>query len=327
MWAGFAKSFGSLLAARIFMGIAVAPADTSKHILLKNYRYHLMGLMFLVAPNVIGEIYFTHQRGRAMGVYTVCICLGPIIGGLSGGYIAGNKGLPWIHWVNVILSAILFVFCLVFVPETLYSRKKPLISSQVTDLKGNTETVEDVAAGCQNGPRKSHPLLTSMLKFHKHDGEIWSKFLAPWKTLRLPGVWLVMFWYAGLVGGVVTITTVAPTLVSKPPYLWGNNAGLIMIGGIIGAFLGFLTTSLSADRIITSKRVLQGDAFVEPEARLPVAIPGLVLATTGLWTFGFCAQSTNPHMWIGMQFGTGMLCFGLMQAPSVGFNYVSQVNR
>lgn len=66
MWAGFAKSFGSLLAARTFMGIAVAPADTSKHILLKNYWYHLMGLIFLVAPNVIGEIYFTHQRGRAM---------------------------------------------------------------------------------------------------------------------------------------------------------------------------------------------------------------------------------------------------------------------
>ena len=30
MWAGLAKSFGSLLAARVLMGIAVAPADTSE---------------------------------------------------------------------------------------------------------------------------------------------------------------------------------------------------------------------------------------------------------------------------------------------------------
>lgn len=34
MWAGLAKSFGSLLAARVFMGIAVAPADTSKSFVL-----------------------------------------------------------------------------------------------------------------------------------------------------------------------------------------------------------------------------------------------------------------------------------------------------
>jgi ABC-type Fe3+ transport system permease subunit len=164
-----------------------------------------------------------------------------------------------------------------------------------------------------------------MWKISIYDKEPWKKFLAPWKTLRLPGVWLVMFWYAGLVGGVVTITTVAPTLVSEPPYLWGNNAGLIMTGGIVGALLGLIATILTADRMIVSRETLRGEVFVEPEARLPVAVPGLILATAGLWTFGFCAQNPGPpYMWVGMQFGIGMLCFGLMQAPSIGFNYVSQ---
>lgn len=147
-------------------------------------------------------------------------------------------------------------------------------------------------------------------------------FLAPWKTLRLPGVWLAMLWYAGLVGGVVTISSVGPTIVASPPYLWGNNAGLIMVGGIFGSILGFLATSLTSDRVVTTKKALSGAQFVEPEARLPIAIPGLLLATTGLWTFGFCAQQSGPHMWIGMEFGLGMLCFGLVQAPSIGFNYV-----
>jgi hypothetical protein len=31
-------------------------------------------------------------------------------------------------------------------------------------------------------------------------------------------------------------------------------------------------------------------------------------------------------LWVGMQFGLAMLCFGLMQAPSIGFNYVSVVH-
>lgn len=47
MWAGLAKSFDSLLAARFFMGIGGGPADA-------------------VAPDVVGEVFFVHQRGRAM---------------------------------------------------------------------------------------------------------------------------------------------------------------------------------------------------------------------------------------------------------------------
>lgn len=160
------------------------------------------------------------------------------------------------------------------------------------------------------------------LKLYTNHGNLLQNFVSPWLTLRLPGVWLVMLWYAGLVGGIVTISTVGPTLVAQPPYLWGNNAGLILVGGIIGALVGAVVTALFADQIVTTKKTLQGEENMEPEARLPIALPGLVLATTGLWTFGFCAQSSNSHMWIGMQFGLGMLSFGLMQAPSIGFNYV-----
>ena len=47
MWAGLAKSYHSLLAARLFMGIGGGPADA-------------------VAPDVVGEVFFVHQRGRAM---------------------------------------------------------------------------------------------------------------------------------------------------------------------------------------------------------------------------------------------------------------------
>jgi MFS family permease len=57
MWAGLATSFSSLLAARIFMGIGGAPADA-------------------VSPEVVGEIFYVHQRGRAM-----VSCLSPFTPG------------------------------------------------------------------------------------------------------------------------------------------------------------------------------------------------------------------------------------------------------
>jgi MFS family permease len=46
-WCGIAKSYGSLMAARIFQGIGGGAADT-------------------VSPALIGDIYFLDQRGRAM---------------------------------------------------------------------------------------------------------------------------------------------------------------------------------------------------------------------------------------------------------------------
>ena len=52
MWAGLTHNFNSLLAARFFMGVSGGPADT-------------------ICPDVVGEIYFVHQRGRAMVSYPV----------------------------------------------------------------------------------------------------------------------------------------------------------------------------------------------------------------------------------------------------------------
>ncbi|KAL2871148.1 major facilitator superfamily domain-containing protein [Aspergillus lucknowensis] len=305
MWAGLATSFESLLAARFFMGVGVGPADT-------------------IAPNVIGEIYFMHQRGKAMGLYTVFLSVGSLVGAITGGYIGGNLGLEWLHWVNVIICAILFVACFFLVPETLYAREEPSPTNLDAEkaLKEGAESSQIEQA--VSAPRREYQDFTFLrsLKLYTYHGNFMKNFMAPWLTLRLPGVWLVMFWYAGLVGGIVTISTIGPALVAAPPYSWGSNAGLIMVGGVVGAALGAAATAGLADRVIVTKKTLKKGEFVEPEARLPVALPGLILATTGLWTFGFCAQNPSPKMWVGMQFGVGMLSFGLMQAPSVGFNYV-----
>ena len=47
MWAGLATTFNGLLGARLLMGIGGGSADS-------------------VSPDVVGEIFFVHQRGRAM---------------------------------------------------------------------------------------------------------------------------------------------------------------------------------------------------------------------------------------------------------------------
>lgn len=52
VWCGVARSFGSLLAARALQGFSSGPADA-------------------IAPNVLGEVFFVHERGRAMVICTI----------------------------------------------------------------------------------------------------------------------------------------------------------------------------------------------------------------------------------------------------------------
>jgi len=85
--------------------------------------------------------------------------------------------------------------------------------------------------------------------------------------------------------------------------------------------LGFIYTALIADWSI-KKSARSTHGMAEAEARLPLIIPSLFLATTGMWVFGFCAGHPSPNAWVGLEVGYGMICFGLMMVPSVGFNYV-----
>lgn len=113
-----------------------------------------------------------------------------------------------------------------------------------------------------------------------------------------------------------------PILLASPPYLWGNDVGLINVGGLVGTVLGAIYTAVVADWWFKrSAKATNGKA--EAESRLPLVIPSLFIATTGMWTFGFCAAHPSPKGYIGLEVGYGMVCFGLMMVPSIGFNYVS----
>lgn len=251
-------------------------------------------------------------------------------------------GLPWLHWMNVLLSTITLVLCFVFQAETLYDRKQTPAVYSHHNQKTGAETKE-MFTSTDSAPATIYPDYSYMrsLRLISYRPGIGQKFIAPYKTMRLPGVWLVSMWYAGLVGLIVTMSTISPQLVAAPPYLWGKGVGLINIGGIIGALLGGVSlaylqkihllpltqrskiyTYLVAD--FTTKRRAAKDlhGFSEPESRLVTALPSLFIATMGSLVFGFVAHNPSPTGWVGLQVGLGMVSFGLMQAPSVGFNYL-----
>ncbi|KAK2057394.1 major facilitator superfamily transporter [Colletotrichum caudatum] len=303
IWCAVGTSYNSVLVARLFQGMGAGASET-------------------IVPALVGEVFFVHERGRAMAIYTVFLSTGSLVGGISGGYIGFSKGWADIFWVGVAISAFCFVGTLLFVPETLYDR----VVSPVETSLGSTGAekvieshVED--SGSQTPNYRPYTYGRS-LGFTHYRGNVASNFAAPWKTLSLPGTWVVMFHYAGLVGGISTISVVGPQLVAVPPYLWGNNVGLINIGGLVGTFLGATYTYLLSDTLLKKKVKTSGSGFAEAESRLPLMFPSLVIATGGFFVFGFSGQYPSKNGWVGLCAGYGMVAFGLMQLPSIGFNYV-----
>jgi hypothetical protein len=222
------------------------------------------------------------------------------------------------------MAASTFALCLFFQPETLYDRSttsqsSSLISSSEKTTSTTTEEMPEINASSVTYRPYT---FTRSLKLATYRSGVAHKFMGPFLALRLPGVWLVSLWYAGLVGATVAMSTVAPQIISAPPYLWGKDAGLINVGGLVGTFLGCLYAYFIADW--TTKRLAKKDlhGFSEPESRLLTALPSLFIATAGILIFGFTAQNPSSTAWVGLQFGIGMVAFGLMQAPSVGFNYL-----
>lgn len=306
MWCGLATSFPSLLAARAVQGIGAGPA-------------------YAIAPEILGDVFFVHERGRAMAVYTSALATGPFVGGIAGGYIAGNLGYQYMFWISTALAAFTFFIILALVPETQFDRNVELAqlhSARGVEHDGEKMVSATVEYTSQRYDRPTYSYSQSM-GLIRYRGNWIRHFIRPWLTLVFPGTWVVMLQYGSLVGGVVALATVGPTLLASPPYLWGNDAGLINVGGLVGTFVGGLVVFATADFLMKWRAKKESHGFFECETRLPLVFPGVFLAVTGTWTFGFCAANPSPHAWAGLVVGSGMHAAGLTMVPSIGFNYVS----
>ncbi|KAG5363760.1 putative MFS-type transporter [Yarrowia sp. B02] len=103
IWGGAAKSFGSLIGARVIMGIGASPTES-------------------LPSSSIAEIYFMHERAYRLGIYTLLMLGGKNIVPLVSAFIISGKGWNWVFWVLSIIVGMDFVLIFFFVPDTWFIR-------------------------------------------------------------------------------------------------------------------------------------------------------------------------------------------------------------
>jgi MFS family permease len=101
---GSKKNYKSLLWARIFQGIGLAPFEA------------------LVNASV-GDLYFVHERGVRMAFSNLALFGGAFFTPVLVGKIASTMGYDWTFYFVAIFAAVMFPLLFFFCPETTYKRE------------------------------------------------------------------------------------------------------------------------------------------------------------------------------------------------------------
>ncbi|ORY11686.1 major facilitator superfamily domain-containing protein [Clohesyomyces aquaticus] len=280
-----ATSFSGLMAARVIHGFG-------------------SGVCEALPVQLVNDIFFLHERGKRLGYYTVCLCLGST-GPLYAGYmLAGGYSWRLFFYVEFAFAMALLIAAFFIVEETSYKRNKtatPPISSANSD-KGVQPTHEEVLPIVP--PRKSY--LSTLKPWSKidHESEFWIMIPRCFTYFLVPQVlWVVTSFgiYIGL--GALAFNYTFPIKITAPPYNWSpTNSGLITIASLLGYLLAipFLTSSDRLAAHLTKKN----NYVRESEMRLGVMLPAMIIAPCGIILYGLAAQ--HDLHWVSYFFAVGM---------------------
>jgi MFS family permease len=101
---GFTQTFGALVGVRAING--------------------LFPVSMALGPATVTDLFFYHQRGRALGLFTVMLTSGSHFAALFGGPVAKFLGWRWIFWITAAMNFCTLALIVVALPETMYYKAR-----------------------------------------------------------------------------------------------------------------------------------------------------------------------------------------------------------
>jgi len=66
----------------------------------------------------LADMWDNEERNRLWPAFALSPLLSPILSPVAGGWISGNISWRWVYWIGLILSGVIYVMALLFLPET-----------------------------------------------------------------------------------------------------------------------------------------------------------------------------------------------------------------
>ncbi|KAJ9392111.1 hypothetical protein DTO063F5_870 [Paecilomyces variotii] len=301
--------------AMFLAGLIGASRATSYSGLMVARVFHAFGsgVCESLPVQLVNDIFFLHERGKRIGYYTVCLCLGAT-GPLYAGYmLAGGYSWRLFFYVESAFAAALLILAFFIVEETTYKRPEPGTESPLPSVNESEEKIQG-ATQMENVTPVVLPERKSFIETLKPwssidpDAQFFVTMFRSFTYFFVPAVFWVISSFGIYIGlGALAFNYTFPLKITQPPYNWSEtSSGLIAVGTIVGYVLALPFTS-SSDRLAAYYTRRNG-GIREAEMRLGVMLPAMLIAPAGLVLYGFTAQR-DLH-WIGYFAGVAMDQFG-----------------
>ncbi|KAK7955221.1 hypothetical protein PG988_015915 [Apiospora saccharicola] len=298
--AGHCNQWSALLATRALNGIGA-------------------GCAAALGPATVCDLYFLHERGLFMGVYTFCVTNAPHLAPLAGGSLrrtwVGESASRSLYAAFFGLFVITF-FCL---PETIYFRKadSPTESSM---MPVGTFASKLLLRRTRGRPSSSKRRLSL------------TSFAAPFLTMRYLSILLPALYYmtAFAYGSLLFGATGSVVFRGIYGFTTAQTGMIISIPLVIGCLLGECSAGWFTDWLVyrdaAARRKKQrndddeGVVRRRPEPRLD-ALWLALLVPVGVVVQGVCISHAERTGWVANAVGMAIASFGLQVAGTVTYTY------
>ncbi|PNS21515.1 hypothetical protein CAC42_1294 [Sphaceloma murrayae] len=313
VWGGASgTNYNSLLAARVFQGVGLAPFEA------------------LVNASV-GDLYFVHERGKRMALSNLALFGGAFFTPVIVGKMTSTLGWEWTFYFIAIFAAILLPILICFVPETAFRRNEKFNTdlATITDIDEKTTGSDsgEIPDGAINnrGPTVKETL--PIFNGRKTDESFFKLLVRPFPLFIQPGILVSCLIQGTMIGWTVLIGVVLAAIMLGPPLFFDEvKTGYMYTGAFTGALVGFLIAGVMSD---TSAKVMTkwNKGVYEPEFRLVLVIPQLILGCAGLYGFGITSSNTYKYGWFWPDFFFALEVAGMVIGAVASALYIVDAHR
>ncbi|KAL4893118.1 major facilitator superfamily domain-containing protein [Aspergillus ambiguus] len=284
-----------MLGFTVFSFATAVSKDLSSLLILRFFTGFFGSGPLTVCVAGLTDIFSPSERGVPIALFCLTVFTGPLIAPFIGGFIMMNKYLGW-RWTSylpgILGGPILFVVAF-FLEETYH----PILLARKADRLRRETGDWSIHALHDQAHFDLRAVLTGYLAI-------------PLKMLVCDPITLCMCVFGAFVYGLLYLFLTTYPRIFEDVYRMNAGVGnLPYIGVVIGQILG--AVALGAMQPWVARKMAQNDGAMLPEWRLPMAVPGAVAFSAGLFWLGWTGYTTKFHWMVptasGLLTGFGLL--------------------
>ncbi|KAF8204467.1 major facilitator superfamily domain-containing protein [Mycena galopus ATCC 62051] len=295
-----------------------------------------MGPVECFAPMQIADLFFTADRSKMHAWFFINLLVSTNVGGaLSGAFADSKAGWRSYFYFNTAMLAATFVIMAFCLPETSFRRSAALARGVHESSVSTDEDLDEKAPPAALKDAEQQATLELVGKGAPTVAGRWGltagrdptykpldAFVRVAKAAVIGPVWISIGWFGACKGILVGQNYVAAQIWQAPPYNFSNAAvGMTNIPAIVGTVSGCLAWGWLSDWDL-ARRTRNNGGIREPEMRLWLILPGVVIGSIGIIIYAVGAQRGWPWPIILLNF------FGLIAPLICGLSYsIDAYNR